>query len=833
MPPTSSPRLFLRPARLALTLAVLVPLLALLPLGRLARDWVAVAGLLRSSSVQVADRGYDWVQWEDVEGQIVARYVFPRSPAENAGVRAGDIFVSFEEQMIFGADELKRVISGIPPGTQVDYELVQGNSVAIVPLTLTRYPTFLYPLEAGLWFFTLWGFLIGTLLHALGLAIAIPLARSSLRARFSLGLILVSSVWIFSNLARLLLIEFFGPAGLPGSRYDLLFQALTLLGFVGWLLFPALLMSNVLTLSGGTRMRAFRRTALLRYAPPLLLGLLALVTALAGSIGPLSLDVLVGPMLFYAACYIAGAAALSLLLGRGDGTRAAPGGWNRWGSILTGTAATVVALALLGLLPMLSSVEDATLGWLIVLTQLLSVAPITLVTLSTLRYGKVNTIVSAALVNGIVATSVFIVFTGTLYALSPVLQRTEAPVYLIGGGLCVALLMLAERAKRWLRDTPFFLTSEQQQARIALRNYANDLNAQLDADVLAHATVALAGRTVNASSAVLFYRMPGEVAWRSAAYHPAPPHLTAGAVQRLWPELNQQLWARDGEVSDVQLPAAVERDLRAVGAAVVLPIQGDTRPLGLLALADKRGRRSVYNLEDLDFLRILCGQFGLAVERLGLIEREKLLAREHAEAQLVALRAQINPHFLFNALNTIASLVAERPVEAEQVVEHLSAMFRHTLQTADAAFVPLSTEIRLVEHYLAIEKARFGEALDATVALPAELRDVPIPPFAVQTLVENSVKHGLAPRRGGGRIAISARATPLGVEVEVYDDGVGISTGAAFYPSPDHTGIGLKNVEARLAHLYGRPGLLQLDSLPGKGTRATLLLPQPTSQLVS
>ncbi len=817
--------------RLGLALAVLVPIVALLPLGRLAWDWFQVSRVLPQGTMPGSERGYDWVQWEESNGRIVARYVFPRSPAREAGLHAGDIFVMIEGQMIFGADELKRVVAGLPPGTVVRYEVTRADEARTIDVPLTRYPTFLYPLTAELWFFTLWGFLSGALLHVMGLAIAIPLARSSLRARYSLGLLLVSSLWMFSNLARLLFIEFFGPAGMPGSRYDVVFQALTVLGLVGWLLFPALLVTNVINVSGGQRLRAFRRTRAVRYAPPVLLGGLTVLTVWRGSVGPLSLDVLAGPMLFYATCYIAGAAALSLVLGdarsRREATRA---GWNRWGSLLTLLAATVVGLALLGLFPLLAQVQDATLGWLVVLTQLLSVAPITLVTLSTLRYGKVGAVLSSAFVNGLVAVSAFVLFAGTMYALNPILERTEAPVSLIGAALCVLILFGAEGLRHWLTSASFFLSGDQQRMQKALRDYAQRLNELVDTEALAAATVAAAGEGVRASSAVLYHRLPGESEWRSAAYHPAPPHLTAQAVARLWPRFrdDQQLWARDDELSDARLSPADERELRRIGAALVVPIRGDGAAVGLLALAERRGGRRVYNLDDIGFLRILCGQFGLAVERLALLEREVRLVKAHTEARLVALRAQINPHFLFNALNTIASLVAERPDEAERVVEHLSAIFRHTLQTAEAAFVPLGEEMDLVSHYLAIEKARFGDALTTTVDVPDHLRSVPVPPFTVQTLVENSVKHGLGPRRGGGAVGVTAHEMEGHVVVEVADDGVGIAiepdSPTAFY------GIGLENVAARLNHLYGDNRRFTLESRPGGGTRATLRIPlsQPT-----
>ncbi len=823
LPPRASPPSI----RLGVALALAVPLLALLPLGRLARDWVRVARLLPAPTHALPDRGFDWVQWIETDGRISARFVFPRSPAADAGLRAGDVFVRIEDQMIFGVDELKRVVAGLPPGAVVQYEITRADAMQTVNVRITRYPTLLYPIEPALWLFTVWGFLIGALLHVIGLAIAIPLARSSLRARYALGLLLVSSLWIFSNLARLLLVEFFGPAGVPGTGYDWVFQALTLLGLIGWLLFPALLMSNVLTLSGGLRIGLLRRTRWVRYLPPFLLGLLALGTVSRGSIGPITLDLLAGPLLFYAACYIAGAAGLSLALGtRYAATADGPGVWGRWGSIVTLLGVTLVAAALLGVLPALSAIEDATLGWLVVLSQLLSLAPITLVTVATLRYGKVGAVVSSAMVNGVVAASAFVVFAATMYAIEPVLRRTEAPTYLVGGVLCVLLLLAAQQAVARLAETPFFLSTTQQATRRALKRYARHLNTYVDADALARATVEMAGETANASSAVLFYRMTGDDGWRSAAFHPAPPHLTAAAVQRLWPTLEAQtlLWARDDEVSDARLPPAVERELKSVGAAVVIPIRGEKGGLGLLALADRRARRRVYNLEDLDFLRILCGQFGLGLERLALLEREKLLARAHAEARLVALRAQINPHFLFNALNTIASLVAERPADAEEAVEHLSAIFRHTLRTADSAFVPLGEEIDLVQHYLAVEGARFGPALEARVDVPPALRGWPVPAFAVQTLVENAVKHGLAPRRGGGSVWVVAREQGGALRVEVGDDGVGMpAAGDGGFRA--HYGIGLQNVDARLVHLYAGHAALDLQSAPGDGTVARLHLP--------
>jgi LytS/YehU family sensor histidine kinase len=219
------------------------------------------------------------------------------------------------------------------------------------------------------------------------------------------------------------------------------------------------------------------------------------------------------------------------------------------------------------------------------------------------------------------------------------------------------------------------------------------------------------------------------------------------------------------------------------------------------------------------------------------VERERTLIRESAEAQLKALRAQINPHFLFNALNTIVSLIEEHPEDAVEVVEHLSAIFRHILQTSGQPFVAVQDEFALVSHYLSIEQTRFGDRLQIEQHLDPDVQAHPVPAFAVQTLVENAVKHGLEVQRGGGTLRLSAgRRSDELVEIRVADTGVGlpalfdadervVDTDAAFL------GIGLRNVAARLEQLYGRNDLLRMQSAPGAGTTVRLLLPVvPTSE---
>jgi len=226
----------------------------------------------------------------------------------------------------------------------------------------------------------------------------------------------------------------------------------------------------------------------------------------------------------------------------------------------------------------------------------------------------------------------------------------------------------------------------------------------------------------------------------------------------------------------------------------------------------------------------MSGPLALGIDRLALVERERQLAAENTNAKLVALRAHINPHFLFNALNTIVSLIAEKPDQAERIVEDLASIFRRTLQIGSKPFVELADEIRLVERYLRIEKARFGDRLHVECHLDPGLSSFPVPAFAIQTITENAVKHGLEKRREKGTLTITC--TPQvdgGARIDVEDSGIGIpalfgnlefSTGVR-----DFYGIGLTNVSARLERLYGNSGLLRMRSNAETGTQVQLLLP--------
>jgi signal transduction histidine kinase len=208
---------------------------------------------------------------------------------------------------------------------------------------------------------------------------------------------------------------------------------------------------------------------------------------------------------------------------------------------------------------------------------------------------------------------------------------------------------------------------------------------------------------------------------------------------------------------------------------------------------------------------------------LTLQHRERELTDLAATAQLAALRAQINPHFLFNSLNSIAQLIHSDPDKAEVCVERLGEIFRYMLNRAEKEFVPLGDELQVAEAYLEIERARFGDRLHVETHIdPRSLKQM-IPNLILQPLVENAVKHGLSRKLGPGTVRIDAEVNGTLLTLTVLDDGLGMGNGAL--AEVYERGVGLSNLRARLERLYGPAHLPEITSAPGDGTRVCLRLP--------
>lgn len=209
-------------------------------------------------------------------------------------------------------------------------------------------------------------------------------------------------------------------------------------------------------------------------------------------------------------------------------------------------------------------------------------------------------------------------------------------------------------------------------------------------------------------------------------------------------------------------------------------------------------------------------------------EQQRLLLEAHFDA----LQRQINPHFLFNTLNSIASLVRFRPEMAREMIVRLASILRVLLNENDA-YVPFRNELSFTDDYLGIEVVRYGaEKLNVVKEIDPETLDLLVPCMLLQPLIENSIKHGLEPRLQGGTITLRSRIEGGKMVVEVEDDGVGMPESESFGTAPDSSGIGMRNVRGRLEVLYGRAARLEIDSRPGRGTRVTIEIPIAPNRVV-
>jgi two-component system LytT family sensor kinase len=224
----------------------------------------------------------------------------------------------------------------------------------------------------------------------------------------------------------------------------------------------------------------------------------------------------------------------------------------------------------------------------------------------------------------------------------------------------------------------------------------------------------------------------------------------------------------------------------------------------------------------LDALRV-------AEERYAAALRERQIRQLATEAELRALRAQLNPHFLFNALTTIGYLIQVAPAKAQSTLMRLTSLLRGVLRRSTTAFSRLGDEVALVHAYLEIEEARFEERLRVRLAVDPALDDVLIPSLLLQPLVENAVKHGVAPLAAGGTVEVTAAVDGVRADghailtLTVRDSGVGHAPRAPF-DAPGE-GLGLANVAQRLRAHFGDQASLAVDGVPGSGTTATITLP--------
>jgi two-component sensor histidine kinase len=303
---------------------------------------------------------------------------------------------------------------------------------------------------------------------------------------------------------------------------------------------------------------------------------------------------------------------------------------------------------------------------------------------------------------------------------------------------------------------------------------------------------------------------------------------TAEAIKRFLSDLGRAATEKElcekaerGLSSIFQAPVRVDLGLTEAPQnefelGLEVPVTSESRPIGAL-LMGLRANHLPYFSQDVTLLDSLSGVFSNLLENLRLQQRrlehdrrERELSLQASQSELKALRAQINPHFLFNALNAIAGLIHKDPLRADQTVEQLSEIFRYTLRGSESEWATLEQELDFVRAYLEVEQARFNR-LQVRVTMEPAVRQASVPAMLVHTLVENAVKHGITRMRGPALIEVEARQDADRLIVEVRDNGPGLSNDASPRPGRARSGgYGLRNVRDRLAGHFGDRARLEV-----------------------
>jgi len=252
---------------------------------------------------------------------------------------------------------------------------------------------------------------------------------------------------------------------------------------------------------------------------------------------------------------------------------------------------------------------------------------------------------------------------------------------------------------------------------------------------------------------------------------------------------------------------------------IVVPITTDDVVVGAIIALDASAPAGLLRLSG-EVAEFVSTQLQLAE-----LDRSR---RRAVQFELRFLRAQISPHFIYNALTAIESFVRSDPDRARELLVQFADFIRYSFRS-HGQFVTMAEEIRLVDTYLDLERARFGDRLEVTLRVAPEVLSVMLPPFVLQPLVENAVHHGLEPRGRPGHLEITIMDADTDAEVTVEDDGVGAEPGQirrALAGMSDEDGVGLHNVDERLRTVFGDESRLTIETAPGAGTRVTVRIPK-------
>ncbi|WP_344422069.1 sensor histidine kinase [Amycolatopsis minnesotensis] len=276
--------------------------------------------------------------------------------------------------------------------------------------------------------------------------------------------------------------------------------------------------------------------------------------------------------------------------------------------------------------------------------------------------------------------------------------------------------------------------------------------------------------------------------------------------------------ARREVVGHEKMPCNHRGTCRMRTAVIVPLIVENSTEAALIVVGKSRGKRIVQMADAV--AQFVCTQFELA----------RLDESKHQlqQAEIKALRAQISPHFVYNALNTISSLIRTDPEEARDLLQEFADFTRYSFRTS-GMFTSLAEELRNIDRYLTIESARFGGRLEVRLKIAPEVLSVVVPFLIIQPLVENAVKHGLANKPTGGMVTVTAQDYGTEALISVEDDGIGMDPVRLKELRDSHRSgahVGLGNINQRMRQLFGDEYALMVETAPGAGMKVTLRVPK-------
>jgi signal transduction histidine kinase len=769
-------------------------------LGLLFRGYQINQSALGQSGMQQRPGGTDWVNWENQNGDVVAQHVHPiteGNPIYANYIQKGDILRRIDGEDVYDQQVPTLVTLGSVPGTVLMYQIQRKAASGIdyewinILVPIASHPRLSFVHHPWLWTGYPWLLAIGIFISLVSLLILFPILKPAIQDQWAALTLVVAcfAVYILMGLHHANLLV---RTGTPqeGIEPTLRLGITCILPLIG-------------TLSLYSSLNGRFRFAIL---PVLLLNAMFLGWLL--STGFDDIDVYSWTaiekgiwVLFTAPA--TGMVIFSML--------------NRWGDRSRLDKVFHVGAGLVLLHNWLLLWPETTVYFGVDPLELVTflstgalLLPLLSVGASQLKFGKVSLVLNSSLQFVLLSAAVLLLY----YTLDKVLWwlgfQFPYQAYLEVFLLLVCLIFLRAIWKsnegKW---RPYFILSQQQRKeRIAgfvarIPQYVS--SAKLQDDLV---------------DSIKQYFDIGFVALQIENLEAVGDAVSLPNEQRviICKELSRQsgIWLRNRQIFSAKLPQQLESLLNDSPAAVVLPLTVNDELFGLLLLGPKK--RGVYNLEDIEVLARLIQQTRLTLGVLHLLEREKLLLEKNYEANLTALRSQINPHFLFNTLNTISALIHDDPDGAEKAVEKLAFIFRYTLKYSDRAMLPLREELSLIRTYLEIEQIRFGKRLGLRFDLDDTLLDLEIPAFVLQTIVENCIKHGIARITGEGWVDIQLKKSGPYAICEISDNGPGIDL------SRIKSSTGLNNIITRMAKIYGREDLLLFENTT-PGTKVTIKIP--------